>query len=160
MTPAFRRLACLRGLLRTRISTFPAEKDRAGSMCLTGATWPRSCGRARQGEVRILAALLQPRHRLEHDHDDSEDSTHAIWRLPRRCRPAGSHNRRHGVHRSAAGDASGHDDSRQAPPRPMRPSRTPPRRWMPSPKRCGRWRTSRSPETSTRLSSAARFASG
>jgi hypothetical protein len=59
------------------------------------------------GEVRILAAPLQPRNRLEHNYKDDEDPVYAIWRLPRRCRPVGFNNHRHGLHRSAAGDASG-----------------------------------------------------
>ena len=151
------------GLLRNRISTFSGLKDRSGSVFLTGGTWPRSCGRARWEEVRSRWLLRpQPRHRLEHDHDDYEDSVYALWRLPRRFALLAL---------TTAMACTGRQDETppatttaatrlpQALPRPTRPSPTPPRRWMPSRERCGSWWKSRSPETSTRLSSGARFAS-
>jgi hypothetical protein len=84
---------------------------------LAEKTAPAQCGHpaaalrlSRLGEVRILAVPLQPRNRLEHHYDDYEDPVYAIWRRPRRRRPAGANNRRHGLHRSATGDASGDDD--------------------------------------------------
>ena len=151
------------GLLRHQISTFSGRKDRAGSMFLTGATWPQSCGRARWGEVRNPDCTACSR-----DIDWNTTMTTMKTLCTRSGVCLG------GVAllalTTAATACTGRQQETppatttaatplpQAPPRPTRPSRTPPRRWMPSRKRCGSWRTSRSPETSTRSSSAARFA--
>ena len=118
-----------------------------------------------------LAIVLRLSYKL--DYDDDENPVYAVWRLPRRCRPAGPDNGRHGLHRSAAGDTScgydvgNHDIGRyaggDADSEPLVGRRadpgTPPHRSTPSQKPSDSWWTSRSPATSTRWSSAVSFAS-